>query len=104
MSGDQFIAALIAIAGFVAFCALIAWFVGRVLDYAGKIFDDRNREFADADCFVCGDIPALHEELTGGRNLLSVPGGQGTTELPTTRRTHNNTQLRLPSTPPSCGR
>jgi hypothetical protein len=92
-------------AGLILFA--IAWAVlsfERIVDFVAKLFEQEAREFANADCRVCDDVPALHEELTGGRNLLSVPGGRGTTELPTTRRAHNNTQLLLPSTPPSCGR
>jgi hypothetical protein len=39
----------LAILGWASFCALIAWFVGRVLDYAAQLFDDEAREFADSD-------------------------------------------------------
>jgi hypothetical protein len=83
-------------AGLILFA--IAWAVlsfERIVDFVAKLFEQEAREFANADRFVCGDVPALHEELTGGRNLLSVPGGQGTTELPTTRRTHNTHSVLL---------
>jgi hypothetical protein len=39
----------LAILGWVSLCALIAWFVGSVLDYAAQLFDDEAREFADSD-------------------------------------------------------
>jgi hypothetical protein len=39
----------LAILGWLTFCALIAWFVGSVLDYAGKVHEDYAREFADSD-------------------------------------------------------
>jgi hypothetical protein len=63
----------LAILGWVSFCALIAWFVGRVLDYAGKIFDDRNREFANADC-AWGEIVRLPDELRTGQRIGSGLG------------------------------
>jgi hypothetical protein len=54
----------LAVLGWVSLCALIAWFVGRVLDFAAQLFDDEDGKVADA----WGDFPALHEELTGRRN------------------------------------
>jgi hypothetical protein len=79
----------LAILGWLTFCALIAWFVGRVLDYAAKIFDDRNREFANADCRVCGEVVRLPDELrAGGQNLIPA-GGVADTEHDRPSLTHN---------------
>jgi hypothetical protein len=64
--------AALAIAGWLAFCALIAWFVGRFVDYAAQLFDDEDGKVADAH----GDCPLIPTEMrAGGRNLLSKPGG-----------------------------
>jgi hypothetical protein len=41
--------AILAIAGWVSLCALIAWFVGRVIDYIGNTRENEAREFADSD-------------------------------------------------------
>jgi hypothetical protein len=55
----------LAIFGWVSFCALIAWFVGRVLDYAAQLFQEEADQFADA----WGDVPALHEEMRTGQRI-----------------------------------
>jgi hypothetical protein len=70
----------LAILGWVSFCALIAWFVGSVLDYIGDTRENDAREFADSD----GRMEA------GGQNLLTA-GGVADTEhdRPSlTRNTH----------------
>jgi hypothetical protein len=87
-AGGQFIAALIAIAGFVAFCALIAWFVGSFVDYAAQLFDDEDGKVAH------GDVPHLPEGLRPAHL---------TAEL-NERADTNFTHSLLLSTPPSCGR
>jgi hypothetical protein len=65
----------------------MAWFVGRVLNYAAQLFQEEADQFANA----WGDVPALHEEMrAGGQNLLTA-GGVADTEhdRPSlTRRTH----------------
>jgi hypothetical protein len=71
----------LAILGWLTFCALIAWFVGSVLDYAAQLFDDEAREFAEG---------------TGQRiGAYRASANPSETQV---------TQLLLPSTPPSCGR
>jgi hypothetical protein len=68
--GDQFIAALFALVG-ISGLSLILFGIAWVIL---KPRNNRAGEFSDASDF--GDLPHLHGEMrTGGRNLLSKPGG-----------------------------
>jgi hypothetical protein len=86
--------AVLAIAGWISLCALIAWFVGRVLDYAAKVHEDYAREFADADRRVCGDVPAIHPEMRPARRFQAM-GGTIAAELSERADTHNTHSVLL---------
>jgi hypothetical protein len=83
----------LAILGWLTFCALIAWFVGRVLDYAAQLFQEEADQFANA----WGDIPALHEELGTGQRIGCGLGDAAYRAAAGPSRTHS-TQVQLPST------
>jgi hypothetical protein len=93
----------LAILGWLAFCALIAWFVGSVLDYAAKVHEDYAREFANAnhpefsDSCTWGDIPHLHGELMTGQRIGCGLGDAAYRAAAGPSRTHS-TQVQLPST------
>jgi hypothetical protein len=80
--------------GWLTFCALIAWFVGRVLDYAAQLFDQEISEFSDADARTA----ALASQIAEGLRPAHIATEQNE------RACTQVTQLRLPSTPPSRGR
>jgi hypothetical protein len=85
----------LAILGWLTFCALIAWFVGSVLDYAAQLFDDEAREFADSDSRTAALRNSLIEGTGQRIGAYRASANPSETQV---------TQLLLPSTPPSCGR
>jgi hypothetical protein len=65
LSGDQLIAALIALAGWIALGLIlcsIAWFASSVLNYKAKVEEDYARDLANAD-YAWGDIAFVPEGL-----------------------------------------
>jgi hypothetical protein len=71
----------LAILGWLAFCALIAWFVGSFVDFAAQLFDDEDGKVAEetgpARAFKRGGIVAAElSERADTRNthiFLSGP-------------------------------
>jgi hypothetical protein len=85
--------AILGISGLSLFLFAIAWAVlsfERIVDYAAELFDDEDGKVANA----YGDVAFVPEGLR--------PAHIATEQ---NERAHAQvTQLRLPSTPPSCGR
>jgi hypothetical protein len=84
---------LLAILGLVAFSLLTAWFIGKGLNYAAQTHEQVEREFANAD-YAYGDVAFIPEGLRPA-HIATEQNERACTQV---------TQLRLPSTPPSCGR
>lgn len=75
----------------------IAWAVlnfERFIDFVAKLFEQEAREFANADCRVCGDIPALHPEMRPARRFQAM-GGTIAAELSERADTHSTHSVLL---------
>jgi hypothetical protein len=83
----------LAILGWLAFCAIIAWFVSRVLDYAAQLFQEEADQFANADR-IWGEVVNVPEALRPSHIATE----------PSERAKSNASHSLLLSTPPSCGR
>jgi hypothetical protein len=86
------------VAGLILFA--IAWAVlsfERFIDFVAKLFEQEAREFANADCRVCGDVPALHPEMRTGQRIGCGLGDAAYRAAAGPSRTHS-TQVQLPST------
>jgi hypothetical protein len=84
----------LAILGWLAFCALIAWFAGSVLDYAAKVHENRAREFANADCRICGEVVNVPQEMRPARRFQAM-GGTIAAELSERADTHSTHSVLL---------
>jgi hypothetical protein len=57
-------------AGLILFA--IAWAVlsyERFIDFVAKLFEQEAREFANADCRICGEVVVLPDELRTGQRI-----------------------------------
>jgi hypothetical protein len=85
--------AVLAIAGWVSLCALIAWFVGSFIDFAAQLFDDEDGKVADA----WGEVVRLPDEMRTSQRIGSHRASAGPSGT-------NVTHSVLFSNPPSsCG-
>jgi hypothetical protein len=89
--------AILGLVGFGLILFVIAWTVlsfERIVDFVAKLFEQEAREFANADSRIWGEVVNVPEGLRPA-HIATEQNERACTQV---------TQLRLPSTPPSCGR